>query len=72
MLKVATFENQLCIVLPTQTATKLGATSGMEIPMLETERGVELLKCESEAEIQMSLAEEIMEDDKEVLRRLAV
>lgn len=71
MLKVATLENQLCIVLPLQTATKLGAASGKEIAMLDMERGVELLKCESEEQIQMRLAEQIMEEDKEGLRRLA-
>ena len=71
MLKVATLENQLCFDLPAHLAAKLGNASGEEIATLDTDRGVELLKCDSEERLQMLLAAQIMEEDKEVLRRLA-
>lgn len=71
MLKVSTLENQICIVLPPQLAARLGATPGEDLATSDTERGIELLKRGSETDIQMQLAEEIMEEDKEVLRRLA-
>ena len=71
MVKIATLENQLCILLPPQVAAKLGAESGEELATVDTGRGVELIKRSSEEQVQMQLAEQVMEEDEEVLRRLA-
>ncbi|MEX2171596.1 MAG: hypothetical protein WD851_19920 [Pirellulales bacterium] len=71
LVKVAMLEDQLCIVLPPKMAAKLGAAPGKELATSDTERGVELIKGTSEEQIQMQLAEQIMDEDREVLRRLA-
>jgi hypothetical protein len=71
MLKVATLENQICIVLPPKMVERLGATPGQELATVDTSRGVELLTRSSEEEIQLQLAKQIMEEDAGVLRRLA-
>ena len=71
LVKVSMLEDQLCIVLPPKIAAKLGAELGKELAIADTERGVELLKRTSEEQIQMQLAEQIMDEDREVLRRLA-
>jgi hypothetical protein len=52
-------------------AEKLGAAPGSALATVETERGVELLSSDNEEALQMKLAEQIMEEDSEVLRRLA-
>ncbi|MBL9155704.1 MAG: AbrB/MazE/SpoVT family DNA-binding domain-containing protein [Verrucomicrobiales bacterium] len=70
-VKVTSVGNSVGIVLPKEVLTRLRIAKGDTLTVIETTRGVELTAYDPEFERQMDLAEEIMREDRDVLRKLA-
>lgn len=70
-VKVTSVGNSVGIVLPKEVLTRLRIGKGDTLTVIETTRGVELTAYDPEFERQMDLAEEIMREDRDVLRKLA-
>lgn len=70
-LKVTTVGNSAGVVLPKELLAKLRVQKGDTLFALETPNGVELTAYDAELERQMEIAEGVMREDREVLRRLA-
>ena len=70
-LKVTTVGNSTGVILPKELLEKLRIGKGDELYVTETPRGVELSPYNEEFVIQMEIAESIMREDRDVLRKLA-
>ncbi len=70
-LKIRKIGNSLGIVLPKDVLEKLQVTEGDLLQVSKTKSGVELTPSDAAVERLMELAEEIMEENREVLRALA-
>jgi putative addiction module antidote len=70
-LKIRKIGNSLGIVLPKDVLENLQVTEGDLLQVSKTETGVELTPSDEAVERLMELAEEIMEENREVLRALA-
>jgi putative addiction module antidote len=70
-LKVTTVGNSVGVVLPKELLVKLRVQKGDTLFALETPNGVELTPYDAELERQMEVAEGVMREDRDVLRRLA-
>lgn len=71
-VKLTTVGNSIGIVLPREVLIRLRIAKGDVLSVVETPRGIELSPYDPEFELQMDLAEEIMREDRDVLRRLAL
>ncbi len=71
-VKLTTVGNSIGIVLPREVLIRLRMVKGDVLSVVETPRGIELSPYDPEFELQMDLAEEIMREDRDVLRRLAL
>lgn len=70
-LKLIALGNDVGIVLPTEVLVHLGVTQGDMLYATETDGGIELRTSDTEFEEDMKIAEKIMSEDRDVLRRLA-
>jgi putative addiction module antidote len=70
-VKVTSVGNSVGIVLPKEVLTRLRIGKGDTLTVIETTRGVELTAYDPEFERQMDLAEDIMREDRDVLKKLA-
>jgi putative addiction module antidote len=70
-VKVTTVGNSAGIVLPKELLEKLRVSKGDTLTVSETTRGVELSAYNSDFVEAMDQAEEIMREDRDVLRKLA-
>ena len=70
-LKVTTVGNSAGVVLPKELLAKLRVEKGDTLLVLETPNGIELTAHDAELERQLDIAEGVMREDREVLRRLA-
>jgi len=70
-LKVTTVGNSVGIVLPKELLAKLRVEKGDTLIAIETPHGVELTAYDAEVERQLDIAESVMREDRDVLRRLA-
>jgi putative addiction module antidote len=70
-VKLTTVGNSIGVVLPRDVLTRLRMGKGDVLTVVETPRGIELSPYDPEFEKQMDLAEEIMREDRDVLRKLA-
>ena len=70
-LKITTVGNSAGIVLPKEMLAKLRVEKGDTLLATETPNGFELSAYDVEVERQLQIAEEVMREDREVLRRLA-
>ena len=70
-VKITQIGNSLGIVLPKELLAKLRADKGDTLTVTETPDGLELTVYDEEFATQMDLAEQIMRDDRDVLRKLA-
>ncbi len=70
-LKVTTIGNSTGIILPKELLEKLRIRKGDALYVTETPRGVELSPYDEEFVAQMEIAESIMREDRDVLRKLA-
>lgn len=70
-LKVTTVGNSTGVILPKELLEKLRISKGDTLYVTETTRGVELSPYDEEFAAQMEVAEAIMREDRDVLRKLA-
>lgn len=70
-LKITKIGNSAGVILPKDVLARLRADIGDELHLSETPDGWRLTPYDPEFERQMELAEEIMRDNREVLRALA-
>jgi putative addiction module antidote len=70
-LKLTTVGNSTGVIFPKELLEKLRLNKGDVLHVLETPRGIELTTHDAEFARQMDVAEKIMREDREVLRKLA-
>lgn len=70
-LKVTTVGNSVGVVLPREILTRLRVDKGDSLYVVETPNGVELTPYDPEIAAQLEVAERVMREDRDVLRRLA-
>jgi putative addiction module antidote len=70
-LKIISVGNSAGVLLPKELLTKLRADKGDVLHVIETENGIELTPYGPEFDTQMAVAEDIMHENRDLLRRLA-
>lgn len=70
-LKLTSIGNSVGVVLPKELLAKLRVGKGDRLYAVETPNGIELTPYDPEFASQMDLAEEIMREDRDVLKKLA-
>ncbi len=70
-LKLTAVGNSIGVVLPEELLAKLRVRKGDTLFALETPNGIELTRHNAEFEDQMEVAEGVMRDFRDTLRRLA-
>ena len=70
-LKITTIGNSIGVILPKDILERLRVTKGDSVYVTETPNGVELSSYDEEFAAQMEAAEEVMREDRDVLRLLA-
>ena len=70
-IKVTTVGNSTGVILPKELLEKLRISKGDSLYVTETPRGVELSPYDEEFAAQMEIAEAVMREDRDVLRKLA-
>ena len=70
-LKITSIGNAAGVLLPKEILTKLQVDKGDVLHVIETEHGIELTPYDPEFDVQMAVAEEIMHENRDLLRRLA-
>lgn len=70
-LKVTTVGSSAGVVLPRELLAKLRVQKGDTLFALETPNGVELTPYDPDVERQIEIAEGVMREERDVLRRLA-
>lgn len=70
-LKITTIGNSAGVILPKELLARLRLEKGDELFALETPDGVKLTVYDPTLAAQMEVAERIMREDRDVLRKLA-
>lgn len=70
-LKVTTVGNSTGVILPKKLLKKLRIGKGDALYVTETSKGIELSPYDQNFPTQMEIAESIMREDRDVLRKLA-
>jgi putative addiction module antidote len=70
-LKITTVGNSVGIVLPKDILARLRVDKGDMLSVTETPDGIELRPYDEEFAQQMEIAEQVMREDRDVLRKLA-
>ena len=70
-LKITSIGNAAGVLLPKEILTKLQVDKGDVLHVIETEHGIELTPYDPEFDAQMAVAEDIMREDRDILRKLA-
>lgn len=70
-LKITSIGNSAGVILPKELLEKLRVSKGDTLFVTETPTGVELSPHDAQFAQQMELAEKIMREDRDVLRKLA-
>lgn len=70
-LKVTVIGNSTGVILPKDILQKLRVSKGDTLFVFETANGIEITPYNSELAEQMKLAEQVMREDRDALRRLA-
>ena len=70
-VKVTRIGNSVGIVLPKEVLERLRVGQGDQLHISEAPLGVTLTPYDSEFEEQMAVAERVMREDRDVLRKLA-
>lgn len=71
VVKVTTVGNSLGIIIPKEYLIRLRVQKGDKLFLLETPEGVELTPFDPDFALQMEMAEDIMHENREVLKKLA-
>jgi putative addiction module antidote len=70
-LKITTVGNSVGVVLSKEILGKLRVNKGDMLYAIETENGIELTPYNPEFAMQMDMAETIMREDRDILKKLA-
>ena len=70
-VKITTIGNSVGIVIPKEILAKLHVSKGDMLYFSETPDGIKLVPYTTEYAKQMDMAEKIMREDRDVLRKLA-
>ena len=70
-LKITTVGNSVGVVLPKDILERLRVDKGDSLYVTETPDGIELRAFDEEFAEQMAVAERVMREDRDVLRKLA-
>ena len=70
-LKITTVGNSAGVVLPRELMQRLRVEKGDTLYAVETPNGIELTPYDPEVAKQMEVAEKIMRENRDVLRKLA-
>ena len=70
-LKVTTVGNSTGVVLPREVLRHLHVEKGDTLYVLETPKGIELTPYDPEFAAQMEAAEQVMREDRDVLKKLS-
>ena len=70
-LKITTVGNSVGVVLPKDILERLRVEKGDTLYAVETPDGIELRAYDQEFAEQMQIAEKVMREDRDVLRKLA-
>lgn len=70
-LKITSIGGVAGIVLPEEVLHRLGVAPGDTLYLTETPRGIELTPLDPKVAQQLAVAEGVMPDNREVLKRLA-
>lgn len=70
-LKITTVGSSAGVVLPKEVLAKLRVGKGDTLYVTETPDGIELRPFDAEFAEQMSIAEQVMREDRDALRKLA-
>jgi putative addiction module antidote len=70
-LKITTVGNSAGVVLPKELLARLRLDKGDTLYVTEVPDGIKLMPYDPEFERQMEVAERIMREDRDLLRRLA-
>ena len=70
-LKITSVGNSAGVLLPKELLTKLRVDKGDVLHVVETENGIELTPYDPAFEAQLAVVEEIMREDRDILRKLA-
>jgi len=71
VLKVTTVGNSVGVILPKELLERLRVKKGDSLYVIETQQGIELTPYDPELAAQMEKAEQVMREDRDVLRKLA-
>lgn len=71
-LKLTTVGNAVGVVLPEEILSKLRVEKGDTLYVVETPEGIELTAYRPDFAAQMDAAEEIIRENRDVLRKLAL
>ena len=70
-LKLTRIGNSTGVILPKEILDRLRVGKGDVLSVLETSNGFEITPYDPEFAAQMEVAEQVMREDRDVLRRLA-
>jgi len=70
-LKLVTVGNSVGVILPKDVLEKLRVHKGDSLFAIETSQGIELTSYNPELAEQMKIAEQVMREDRDALRKLA-
>lgn len=70
-LKITTVGNSVGVVLPREILERLRVEKGDSLFATETPEGIELRAYDEEFEEDMAVAEQVMRENRELLRKLA-
>jgi len=70
-VKLTTVGSSTGIVLPKEVLERLRVSKGDTLHLVETPNGVELTPYDPEFQKQMTIAEQVMRSDRNVLKKLA-
>lgn len=70
-LKITAIGNSAGVVLPKELLAKLRVEKGDSLFVVETPNGIELTPYAPDFAVQMDMAEEIMRENRDALRKLA-
>ena len=70
-LKITTVGNSAGVILPKELLARLRLEKGDELHALETPDGIRLTKYDPEFAAQMEVAERVMREHRDLLRKLA-
>ena len=70
-LKITTIGNSAGVILPKELLARLRLEKGDELYAVETPDGIRLTAYDPEFAAQMEVAERVMREDRDVLRKLA-